>query len=84
MTITIPVSPQAEARLKARAAATGRDVTRYAAELFEQAVTSQTIDELLAPVRKQVAQSGMNEDEVMDFGRSLLKKVRMDRKTKGS
>jgi hypothetical protein len=41
MTITISVSPQTETKLKEAAAAKGTDVTRYAAELVEQALAAQ-------------------------------------------
>jgi len=41
MTITISVSPQAETKLREGAAAKGTDVTRYAAELVEQALAVQ-------------------------------------------
>ena len=40
MDIKISLSPEAEAKLKARAAARGQDVGRYAAELVEQAVSA--------------------------------------------
>jgi hypothetical protein len=38
MTITISVSPQAESKLRAHATASGTDVSRYAAQLVEQAL----------------------------------------------
>jgi hypothetical protein len=38
MTITISVSPEAESKLRERAAASGTDVARYAAQLLEQAM----------------------------------------------
>jgi hypothetical protein len=40
MTITISVSPQTETKLREAAAAKGTDVTRYAAELVEQALAA--------------------------------------------
>jgi hypothetical protein len=39
MTITTSASPSTESKLKAGAAATGLDVTRYTAELIEQMVS---------------------------------------------
>lgn len=80
----LKLSDQAKRRLEERAAQSGRDVAEYTSELVERAVTSPTIDEILAPVREQVAQSGMSEAELMDFGRDLLRKVRAERKAKPS
>ena len=40
MDIKISLSPEAEAKLKARAAARGQDVGQYAAEIVEQAVSA--------------------------------------------
>ena len=80
----LKLSDQAKRKLEERAAESGRDIAEYASDLVERAVTSPTLDELLAPVRKQAAESGMSEKELMDFGRDLLKKVRADRKAKVS
>jgi hypothetical protein len=54
-------------RLKQRAAASGKDIADYAAQLIEEAVTTPTLDDVLAPIRQRFAQSGMNEDELSDF-----------------
>ncbi|MGD0540161.1 MAG: hypothetical protein ABSB33_01455 [Tepidisphaeraceae bacterium] len=43
----------------------------YASKVLAEAVTAPTIDELLAPVRQQVAASRMSEEELMGFGREL-------------
>lgn len=39
MPITLSLSPGTEAKLRERAAASGQDVSRYASELIEQAVS---------------------------------------------
>lgn len=54
-------------RLKQRAAASGKKAADYAAELIEDAVAKPSLDELLAPVRKKFARSGMTEDELSDY-----------------
>jgi hypothetical protein len=71
MTFSISISAQAEARLKERAAAEGKDPIAYAAELVEDAVTKPTIDEILAPFRQQVAESGMSDRQLDDLYEGL-------------
>lgn len=71
MTLTFSLSPEAEAKLKARAAAAGVDPNAYAAELLEEVVTKPTLDEILTPFRQQVADSGMSDDELEAFYQDL-------------
>ena len=71
MTMSISLSPRAEARLKERAAAEGKDPIAYATELVEDAITRPTIDEILAPFRKEVAGSEMNDDQLEQFYEGL-------------
>jgi hypothetical protein len=71
MTLSISLSPQAEAKLKEQAAAKGKDPTAYASELVEDAVTKPTLDEILAPFRKQVADAGMSDSELDEFYQRL-------------
>jgi len=78
--VTLRLSDQARAKLAEQAARCGQDISAVTSDLIENAVTRPSIDEILAPVRAQVAQSGMGDEEIMDFGRDLLKKVRQDRK----
>ena len=72
MTLSISLSREAEARLRERAAASGEPVDVYATRVLEAAVTAPTLDELLAPVRKQVEDSAMS-DAQLD---GLLEEVR--------
>ncbi len=81
MTLSLKISPDVEAKLRERAAASGEPVDVYASKVLAEAVTAPTIDELLAPVRQQVAASRMSEDELMDLGRELLQKTRQEKKT---
>jgi hypothetical protein len=67
MTLSISLTPEAEAKLKQRAAAEGKDPTAYATELVENAVTRPTLDEILAPFRKQVAESGISDEQLDGF-----------------
>ena len=83
MTLGVDHPPEAEAKLRERAAISGEPVDAYAAKVLLDALTAPTIDELLAPVREQAAASGMTEQELLDFGRELLQKTRDENKGNG-
>ena len=76
MTINISLTPEAETKLRQRAAVLGKDLGTVASDLLEQAITRPSLDELLAPARKQVAESGLSDDQLDDFFRDVLKEVR--------
>ena len=76
MTLNISISPKAEAKLKERAAAEGKGPTAYASDLVQEAVTRPTLEELLATSQAEFPSTGMTWDEIMDFGRGILQKVR--------
>lgn len=82
MTISVSLSPSAEARLRARASELGQDVATVASELLEQAVAGSTVDEALAPFRKQEAEHGMSDDELNDFLQSELEAHRREKREK--
>ena len=75
MSISIPLSPHAEAKLRERAQAAGEDITSYAARVLDDALTTPSVDELLAPFRKQVGDSGMTDNQLDDFYEGLRDKV---------
>ena len=65
MDITISIRPEMQERLQQRATDSGQDVEAYVQRLIEKALSGpQRIDELLAPVRKLVAESGISDDEL--------------------
>ncbi len=66
-TLSIPVAPETEAKLRERATANGQDVASYAARLLNDAVQSASLDEILAPVRRAFEESGMTDDELSDL-----------------
>jgi len=74
MSISIPLSPDAEAKLRERAKSAGEDITSYAARLLDDAIRKPSLDELLAPVREAVNKTGMTEEELT----SLLEKAKHD------
>ncbi len=62
--LQIPLTPETEATLRERAIARGEDVGVYAARLLQDALTTPNVDELLAPFRRQVAESHATDEEL--------------------
>lgn len=73
------LSRQASEKLAQRAAESGRDVAAVASDLIEQAITRPTVDEVLAPFRKQVAESGMSDEELDEFLEDVREKAYQER-----
>ena len=71
MTLSISLSPQAEEKLRQRARAAGIEPTVYASELLENLVTKPTLEEILAPFRKRVAERKMSDEEIEKFYEEL-------------
>jgi hypothetical protein len=68
MTVTIRLSAEEERQLLERAAMHGQDVASYVHRLIENDIqTSTTADDALAPFRRQVAESGLSDDELEDL-----------------
>ncbi len=65
MMLSVLLSPEAEAKLRQRAAAEGKDPVTYASKILEQAVSRPSIDEILAPLREEFAASGTSDDELV-------------------
>jgi hypothetical protein len=82
MTISISLNPQTEAKLRQRAGELGKDVAAVASELLEQAVSGSSVEEALAPFRKQVADSGMNDHELDEFLRAEIEANRREKRAK--
>ncbi len=79
MTLSITLSPAAEAKLREKAAVSGEPLDSYATRLLEQAATTPTIDEVLAPFRKQVAESNMSDQRLDEFFENVREKAYQDR-----
>jgi len=75
MILQIPVNSETEAVLRERASARGEDIAAYAARLLQEAVTTPNVDELLAPFRRQVAESGVSDDELDELCEELRQEV---------
>ena len=82
--VTLRLSERARAKLAEQAASSGQDLSAVASELVEHAITRPTVDEILAAYQKQVAESGMSDEELDSFHRELLAKVRSEKKAKSA
>jgi hypothetical protein len=84
MTLSLTLPPDVEAKLRQRAAELQQSPDEYASRVLANAITAPTIDEVLAPVRKQVAESGMSDEELDSFFRGILQEVRAEKKAKSA
>ena len=76
MTVTVNLPPETEARLQARAAAQGQEVSAYVQQLIENELQNAlSLDEVLAPFRKQVEESGMTDEELEAFFEEVREEV---------
>lgn len=76
MTLNLSLSRPAEARLKRRAAAAGKDPAEYARVLIErEMLADESFDEILRPIRKRFRASGTTErqlDQLVDRARKAV------------
>ena len=76
MTLTIQVPQNIGAILEEKAKNHGKDVVRYLETLIEKDIDQKkTLDEILAPIRKNFADSGMSEeslDALIESERQLM------------
>ena len=79
MTSEITLPAETEARLRERARAEGQDVAAYAGRLLRETVATPSIDDLLAPFRRQVEESGMADAQLDAFYEDLRTKAFEDR-----
>lgn len=64
MPLVIQLSADEEASLEQRAATRGQEPSEYARTVLLRDLERQTLDEILAPFRKEVEESGMTDDEL--------------------
>ena len=74
MTITISLSPEQEKRLAERAAQAGHEVVTYINLLIDRDLDAESLDAILAPVRRNFEQSGMTDEDLT----ALVEEVRED------
>jgi hypothetical protein len=63
MDITINIRPELEPTIVQAASRNGQDIASFIESLVEKAVLTLSLDDILAPVRAQFADSGMTEEE---------------------
>lgn len=80
--LEISLPPETEETLRKRAEANGEDVALFAARLLQDALNAPSVDELLAPFRSQVEESGMTDDELDELGNALRQDVRDGRRAR--
>lgn len=72
MTLTITLKPEQERRLAERAARAGQDVAAYVHHLIDRDIDTESLDVILAPVRRNFEESGMTDDDLT----ALVEEVR--------
>jgi len=63
--LTIEIPPTTEERLRRPAEAAGKDMPAYVSQLVEQAAARNSLDEELASLRKQFADTGISDEELV-------------------
>lgn len=81
MELTISISDKIGNILQQRAKAGGRDLNELVKTIIEDQALTPTLDESLAPVRWEVADEGITENELDNFMCSLRKKVREEKES---
>ena len=80
--LQIALPPDTEETLRERAKASGEDIASYAARLLQEALSTPSVDELLAPFRKQVEESGITDPQLDQLGEELRREVRQDKQAR--
>ncbi len=84
MVLSIPISPDIEAKLKIKAASAGVDIETFAAKTLERVASRPALDELLAPLRAEFESSGMSENELVDLLESAKHEMRAEQRARQS
>jgi hypothetical protein len=82
MVLRLSISPEAEARLKAKAAAAGVDMESYASSQLEAVAQRPTLEELSGPIAEAFEETGMTEDELAEFLEKEKHAMRAERRAK--
>jgi hypothetical protein len=92
MSITIHLPPQTEEKLRRRAAETGVAPDVLAGQLLEQSLNggpvaparrpAAALDEILAPFRREVEESGLTDEELQDFFTEVRDEVRAEKRAR--
>jgi plasmid stability protein len=92
MSITIHLPPQTEEKLRRRAAETGVAADALAGQLLEQGLNGDPVaparrqaaalDEIPAPFRREVEESGLTDEELKDFFTEVRDEVRAEKRAR--
>ena len=83
MTLSISISEEAEASLKAKADLAGTDLPSYISNLLEQnAKRPLSLEELSGPVAGDFEKTGMSEDELGDLLETAKHAMRKERRAR--
>jgi hypothetical protein len=82
MTLTIHVRENTKAVLEEKAKTSGKAFVEYVEELLEkEADKPKTIDEILAPFRREVETSGITDEEFDDFIEEIRDEIYQEKLT---
>ncbi len=85
MVLSVTISPETEAKLKAKAVAAGVDVATYAARQLELlAAPPRSLREISGPIGEAFSQSGISEDDVSEFLETEKHAMRAERREKSA
>ena len=74
-TLTINLSKDISVALENKAKLSGRDATEFVEDLVTKEVNSPTLDEILAPFRREVEESGVTDEELNQLFLEARKEV---------
>lgn len=80
--LTIDLTPDVKTALEQKAK--GKDIKQYVQNLVQKQALRPSLEEVLAPVRQEFAESEMSEDELDNFMNSVREKAFHDRQNKQS
>jgi hypothetical protein len=79
MTLTISLTPEAEARLLERAAAAGKQPAELARAIVEREVRRPTLEEISGPIYQEFLKSGMTDEELGEMLEEAKHAMRADK-----
>lgn len=80
MTVAVDIDPETEELLRKAATIDGVELDVYLQALIERDVRRFALDERLEPIRRNVAESGLTEEDVDEFMNDMLRQVRQERR----
>jgi hypothetical protein len=80
MDISISIPDELVAKLEKKAAERQQSISTYSSHVVADAVTKPSLDEIMAPVRADFAESGMSEEEINDLLRGELEAHRREKR----